>query len=153
MNKHQEMAKQAVKLDVHRCGGGVSTEELTGLDTTYLSRWANEDQPDHQIKLWQFLLLDEASGYAGLKSIARKCGLDIVTKEQREAIIGNATKLAVMSMHASTDLHAAALEAMADGEVTETEYRGVVAKHEKKHEVDDALVNAVGALRLVKKAS
>lgn len=150
MNKHQEMAKQAVKLDVHRCGNAVSAEEMTGLDTTYLSRWANPDQPDYQIKLWQFLLLDEVSGYAGLKSIARKCGLDIVTKEQREQIVGSATKLVNLALRASTDLHTAAIDAMADGKVTETEYRDVAAKHERKLEVDEALFSAVTALRVVK---
>lgn len=57
-------AKRLVKLAVQKAGGQHAVSGLTGVDTSQLSRWGNEDDDERHITLYRAMEIDEAAGDA-----------------------------------------------------------------------------------------
>ncbi len=106
-------AKRLVKLAIQKAGGQHTMSDLTGIDTSQLSRWGNEDDAVRHIPLYRAMELDEAAGDA-FKGWARWRGADLVFREHRQDVAENMLSAA----KAHGDFVATALEAASDGVCT-----------------------------------
>ncbi|MGX1107857.1 MULTISPECIES: hypothetical protein [Bradyrhizobium] len=83
MSDHfKKEAKRLVKHAIQRAGGQHAVSDLTGVDTSQLSRWGNEDDDERHITLYRAMELDEAAGDAILKGWARRRGAEVVFRDQ-----------------------------------------------------------------------
>ncbi len=104
----------ARKIAAHICGAG----------ETDLSFWCNDDH-SRVIPLDHFMLLDEATGYRGLKDIAHKCGFELVPIEVKPIGAGSLLKTLAQFSKRTGDLEYTALDAAEDGQLTPAEKRRI----------------------------
>ena len=93
-------AKRLVKLAIHKAGSQHAMSDSTGVDTSQLSRWGNEDDAVRHIPLYRAMELDEAAGDAIFKGWARWRGADFVFREHRQEVAENMLKLATSTAQA-----------------------------------------------------
>src|SRR5216684_3851654 len=88
-------AKRLVKLAIHKAGGQHAMSDSTGIDTSQLSRWGNEDDDERHIPLYRAMELDEAAGDAIFKGWLTPFKTNIsdveyqVTEKGRAASVAN----------------------------------------------------------------
>ena len=140
-------AKRLVKLAIQRAGGQHAMSDSTGIDTSQLSRWGNEDDDERHIPLYRAMELDEAAGDAIFKGWARWRGADLVFREHRQEVAENMLKLAASAAKAHGDFVATAHEAASDGVCTNLEERELHAKKTSHDEASDNLYGAVTRMK------
>jgi hypothetical protein len=136
-------AKRLVKLAIQKAGGQHAVSDLTGIDTSQLSRWGNEDDDERHIPLYRAMELDGAAGDVILKGWARRRGAELVFRDQEQEPAENIHKLAATAAKAHGEFVAMAHEAAADGTVTNLEERQLSAKKQSHDEASDNLYGAV----------
>src|SRR5258708_26482197 len=75
--------------------------DRTGIDTSQLSRWRNEDDDERHVTLYRAMEIDEAAGDAILKGWARLRGAELVFHDQKEDATANIHKLAAVAAEAN----------------------------------------------------
>ena len=140
-------AKRLVKLAIHKAGSQHAMSDSTGVDTSQLSRWGNEDDAVRHIPLYRAMELDEAAGDAIFKGWARWRGADLVFREHRQEVAENMLKLAASAAKAHGDFVATAHEAASDGVCTNLEERGINGKKQSHDEASDNLYGAVTRMK------
>jgi len=139
-------AKRLVKLAIHKAGGQHAMSDSTGVDTSQLSRWGNDDDDERHIPLYRAMELDEAAGDAILKGWARWRGADLVFREHRQEVAENMHKLAASAAKAHGDFVATAHEAASHGVCTINEERDLSTKKQSHDDASDSLYGAVARL-------
>ncbi len=140
-------AKRLVKLAIHKAGGQHAMSDSTGVDTSQLSRWGNDDDDERHIPLYRAMELDEAAGDAILKGWARWRGADLVFREHRQEVAENMHKLAASAAKAHGDFVATAHEAASHGVCTINEERDLSTKKQSHDEAPDSLYGAVTRMK------
>src|SRR6266403_2590580 len=140
-------AKRLVKLAIQRAGGQHAMSDSTGIDTSQLSRWGNEDDDERHIPLYRAMELDEAAGDAILKGWARWRGADLVFREHRQEVAENMHKLAASAAKAHGDFVATAHEAASHGVCTINEERDLSTKKQSHDDASDSLYGAVTRMK------
>ena len=143
VEKWKKEAERLVKLAIAKAGGQHATSDSTGVDTSQLRRWGNEDDDERHIPLYRAMELDEAAGDAILKGWARWRGADLVFREHLQEVAENMHKLAAVAAKAHGDFVATAHEAESDGVCTNLEERELRAKKTSHDEASDTLYGAV----------
>src|SRR5207302_1760077 len=115
-------AKRLVKLAIHKAGGQHAMSDCTGIDTSQLSRWGNEDDDERHVPLYRAMEMDEAAGDAILKGWARRRGA-VITFPDRQELVENFHKAASVAARAQGDFVSTAHEVAADGVCTTHEER------------------------------
>ncbi len=140
-------AKRLIKLAIHKAGGQHTMSDRTGIDTSQLSRWGNEDDDERHVTLYRAMEIDEAAGDAILKGWARLRGAELVFHDQKEDATANIHKLAAVAAKAHGDFVATAHEAAADGVCTNLEERELNSKKQSHDEASDNLYGAVTRMK------
>ena len=140
-------AKRLVKLAIHKAGGQHAVSDATGIDTSQLSRWGNEDDDERHIPLYRAMEMDEMAGDAILKGWARRRGADLVFHGQKQEKAENIHKLAAVAAKAHGDFVATAHEAASDGVCTNLEERELSTKKQSHDEASDSLFSAVTRMK------
>ncbi|MCP1844419.1 DNA-binding transcriptional regulator YdaS (Cro superfamily) [Bradyrhizobium sp. USDA 4524] len=144
MGEHfKKEAKRLVKHAIQRAGGQHAVSGLTGVDTSQLSRWGNEDDDERHITLYRAMEIDEAADDAILKGWARRRGAELVFRDRADESAENFHKLAAHAAKAHGDFVSMAHEAAADGVCTNLEERELSAKKHSHDEASDKLFAAV----------
>lgn len=144
MSDHfKKEAKRLTKLAIHKAGGQHAVSDLTGVDTSQLSRWGNEDDDERHISLHRAMQLDEPAGDTILRGWARRRGAELVFSDQDQAAAENFHKLAAHAAKAHGDFVSMAHEAAADGICTNLEERELSTRKASHDEASDKLFAAV----------
>src|SRR5258708_3737072 len=140
-------AKRLVKLAIHKAGGQHAMSDRTGIDTSQLSRWRNEDDDERHITLYRAMEIDEAAGDAILKGWARLRGAELVFHDQKEEATANIHKLAAVAAKAHGEFVSTAHEAASDGVCTNLEERELNSKKQSHDEASDNLYGPVARIK------
>ena len=146
-NQWKKEAKRLVKLAIHKAGGQHAMSDSTGVDTSQLSRWGNDDDDERHIPLYRAMELDEAAGDAIFKGWARWRAADLVFREHRREVAENMLKLAASAAKAHGDFVATAHEAASDGVCRNLEERELNGKKQWHDEASDNLYGAVTRMK------
>lgn len=145
----EAMAKQLLRLGVHKAGGAKAASEWTGLDESEISRLGSDDI-DRHVHLSRMIELDEASDHAILKAWARRYGFEVIVNEAAQANRQSVAKAAGDGIEASASYFRKVFEAGEDGVATNNELREVEKRKNKVIAGIEESFDALQSLRVVK---